>query len=79
MGCSAKKLTLIIYTMQACVLGNMGFQNMDYPIQTATLIQNTICVAYNQGESEEDGVCRKKERRRREQDVVITRKQEETL
>lgn len=35
--------------MQACVLGNMGFQNMDYPIQTAAWLHNTIWTAYNQG------------------------------
>lgn len=65
MGCSAKKAPLIIYTMQACVLGNMGFQNMDHPIQTAAWLQNTIWAAYNQGGSAEDGVCRKTEKWRR--------------
>jgi hypothetical protein len=49
MGHPAKKLTLIIYTMQTCVLENMGFQNMDYPIQTEASPQNTIWTAYNQG------------------------------
>jgi hypothetical protein len=57
MGHSAKKLTLIIYTMQTCVLENMAFQNMDYTIQTAASPVNAIWTAYNQGKCEEDGAC----------------------
>jgi hypothetical protein len=79
MGCCAKKVTLIIYTRQACVLENTGFQNMDYPTQKAAGLQNTIWAAYNQRESEEDGVCRKKEKWGRQQDIVLTRKQEDAL
>jgi hypothetical protein len=48
MGHSAKKLALIIYTMQACVSENMGFKNMDCPIQTPAPLHNTIWTAYNQ-------------------------------
>jgi hypothetical protein len=53
---SAKKLALIIYTMQACVSENMGLKNMDCPIQTPTPLHNTIWPAYNQRrKDEEDG------------------------
>jgi hypothetical protein len=47
-GHSAKKLALIIYTMQACVPENMGFRNMDYPIQASARQHNAIWSAYNQ-------------------------------
>lgn len=84
MGHSAKKLTLIIYTMQACVSENTGFKNMDYPIQTPAPLHNTIWTTYNQGgKDEEDGVSRKtqswKEKRGRKQEMLLTRKQEEAL